>query len=162
MAGNNSAPRVQKPYSISCMFDSPLDDRLTISSLANLSTELPIDTRYQGLFVFVTDIKSYYCFKDGIEDSDFILFGSQTNLEYTEIVSLNGNTSITHSLGSTDIVLRAFENINSLVECKVDWIIGETDYTGKTSDEIESIKKNVVTLQTDLTNLSIVIKINKY
>jgi hypothetical protein len=50
-------------YSFTINRQTPLDDRIILSSLDNLATELPLNTRYLGQIFWVTDIEDFYCFE---------------------------------------------------------------------------------------------------
>lgn len=74
MAGNSTAPRVQRPYIISTTFGAPLDDRCSISSIANIDTELPLPLRFKGLMVYVENKNRIYWFTGGTANSNFVEF----------------------------------------------------------------------------------------
>ena len=84
--------------------DSPLDDKLVLSNLANINTELPIEDRYLGLLFFVTNIKKYYTFTDDLNTpvlfSDSILSSQKNGIfidtssnDYSNLPTLLGNTN---------------------------------------------------------------------
>ncbi|BBI90423.1 hypothetical protein HYO65_gp031 [Tenacibaculum phage PTm1] len=72
--GNSTVARFDYPLIFNITQPAPIDSRFTISSVSNLATELPSGVRYKGLIVWVEDVKTFYYFKDGILDTNFIVF----------------------------------------------------------------------------------------
>jgi len=160
MSGSSTAPRVQKPYIISTTFAAPLDDRLVISSVSNIDAELPLPLRFRGLMVFVEDQSTYYYFKDGITNTDFIKFNVGDSGAINVIAStLIGDTEIVHGIGTKDISVNVYENEPSQSPLDVQWVIGKLDTTGLTEEEAEAYRKNIITLSPDIDGKNVLIKI---
>lgn len=82
MAGNSTVPKFDYPLIFNITQPAPIDSRGTISSINNLATEIPLAVRHTGLLSWVEDIKSFYYFKDGVDDSHFIPFSISNNIVY--------------------------------------------------------------------------------
>ena len=123
MAGSSTAPRVQKPYIISSTHAGPVDDKQTVSSIANIGVELPAGVRYKGLFSYVEDIEQYYCFRSGVLDVHFVPMcetaappGTGDVKKFvTRSVNLDNGIELSHSLNSMHVVVNVFDS--TTLEC---------------------------------------------
>jgi hypothetical protein len=60
--------------------DVPMDTKTKASSVSEVLTTLEKENRYTGLTIYCDLEKQFYCFKNGIEDSDFIKIGGSTSI----------------------------------------------------------------------------------
>ena len=60
--------------------DVPMDTKTKASSVSEVLTVLAKENRYTGLTIYCELEEEFYCFKTGIEDSDFIKTGGSTSL----------------------------------------------------------------------------------
>lgn len=107
MAGNTTVPKFESPQVFDITVPGPIDTRYKITSLSAVSTELPLGVRYTGLMCWVDDLKKFYYFKFGVNDSDFIEFagagggGSGTfKVGFTFNEEIYNGSTFTHNLGS--------------------------------------------------------------
>lgn len=132
MSGSSTQPRFENPQIYEITVPGPIDSRLTISSLANLGTELPVGVRYPGLLVWVenSDIDGngvvdtgrgeFYAFIDGIDDINFrslrsilTTTGSGTvfslAFEYENEITAGTTTRLAHNLASNNLHVSFFD-----------------------------------------------------
>ena len=93
---------VDTGVSFKAISSAPIDSRFVIDSLDNLDTKIPKSIRYPGLRVFVIEESREYWFKDGIENSDVVVYTPSANLTGS---SLSGFETSTLSEGAEATIM---------------------------------------------------------
>lgn len=109
--GNSLQARFEYAQIFDIRVPGPIDSRMSISSIANLDTELPSGVRYTGLFVWVEDIQQFYHFKTGITSGDFVPFTLDITGNYKFVFVLPEiapDEVFTHNLGTQDFLIQFF------------------------------------------------------
>lgn len=113
--GNTTLARFEYPLVFDITVPAPIDTRQTISSVANVDTEIVPGVRYDGLFVWVTDAQQFYVFKGGTTTSHFVPFslgltGVLTKFIYTSTSVINNGDLFNHGLGTQDFKIQGILN----------------------------------------------------
>lgn len=133
-------------YAIRTTFGAPLDVRYVLSSIDNLTTELPQALRYQGMLVYVKDIEKLYIFKGGVTNENFVPF-KQADIVHEKITFV-GDYEFVHNMNSASFIVNIFDSRGDAVD--IPWRIGYLNKTGKTTDELTFGERNVISLSTDV------------
>lgn len=171
MAGHNTNKVTPTTTVFERTIPQPLDKWGNISSINNLTVELPLKIRYFGMLVYVEDISEYYYFKNGVENEHFTalrkdlsgvrIFDSIINTTKNQIFELE------HSLDSNKLFV-SFQHDNELL--LNGWKLGKVDGSQKenyihfsTTEDFTNLKvfiiaKNVTKDQSNKPNLDLIIE----
>jgi hypothetical protein len=121
----------------------PYDDRETISSLANIATELPLAERYSGLMFWVTDISQLYWFEADVTTpvnffasatSTVILEVTQSDQDYSGLVAALNSTG-----PETGTVINVYPLGVAFAFDGTNWQYAYGTYTADTDAEILTV-----------------------
>lgn len=109
--GNSLQPRFEYAQIFDIRVPAPIDSRMTISSISNVDTELPIAVRFIGLLVWVSDIQQFYLFKSGVDLVNFVPLTLEVSGNYKFVFSLteiSPDDIFNHNLGTQDLIIQFF------------------------------------------------------
>ncbi|BAV39248.1 hypothetical protein BPT24_123 [Tenacibaculum phage pT24] len=129
MAGYNNTKVRDLKVSFQRTNAEPIDKYDNISALDQIDTQLPESIRYDGMLVYVENIRKYYFFDGGITNSDFkpvINFQGTKTFEATVDTVASTIIEVEHNLGTVNIMGQFMHDDESLL---ISWKRGKVDGT---------------------------------
>lgn len=81
-------------YTFNVLQNQPIDSRFICSSLNNVDVEIPIETRYVGLKIWIENLNKFFIFKNGVNTTDLILYNNvdiETINKIEDLDKINNN-----------------------------------------------------------------------
>lgn len=149
MSGSSTIPFFEIPQGFTLTVPGPIDSRMIISSVSNLTTEIASGVRTEGVLTWVTDEQQYYCFVGGTTNDKFVSLSSllvsgavhAISFTYTSLLSANVYFDLAHNLNTINLHVTFYDGTNEIL----------IDYSTNSVNTI-NIRPNI-----DIANLRVVI-----